>query len=153
SWLQFSTFRQPTGRACAYTAAQSTAEQEPHPRGTRTRRSLTVRIVPYWALLTALVYSHPLGLFMVAAHAVAYFLVRGALVLGFRAWLATQIGVLLAILPWYPRYLDHGTDYPLPRYSLRFLVAVPIEYVGGNGLVLLLCLLIIAFGMICFEEG
>jgi hypothetical protein len=60
--------------------------------------------------------------------------------------------VALAIAPWIPRYLDHGTDYPLPRYSLRFLLAVPIEYVGGNGVVLLVCLTIIGIGLISFEH-
>ena len=34
----------------------------------------------------------------------------------------------------------------MPRYPIRFLLAVPIEYVGGNGVVLGLCLAIIACG-------
>ena len=103
--------------------------------------------VAYWLLLTGLVYSHPLGLFMVAAHGLAYWLVHRSLTLDFRSWLAIQVGVLLAIAPWVPRYLDHGTDYSLPRYAIRFLLAVPIEYVGGNSLVLLACALVIAAGL------
>jgi uncharacterized membrane protein len=118
------------------------------------RRSAVWRIrVAYGLLLTGLVYSHPLGLFMVAAHGLAYLLVRKSLVLGFRSWLAIQAAVALAIAPWIPRYLDHGTDYPLPMYSLRFLLAVPIEYVGGNGIVLLACLLIVAIGLVTREHG
>jgi 4-amino-4-deoxy-L-arabinose transferase-like glycosyltransferase len=109
-------------------------------------------LILYWLSLTALVYSHPLGLFMVAAHGVAYLLVRQSLVLGLRSWLAVQAAVALAIAPWISRYLDHGTDYPLPRYSLRFLLAVPIEYVGGNSVVLLACLTIIAIGLVSFEH-
>src|SRR5271166_6275451 len=77
--------------------------------------------VAYWLLLTGLVYSHPLGFFMVAAHGLAYLLVHRSLALDFRSWLAIQVGVLLAVAPWVPRCLDHGTDYPLPRYALRFL--------------------------------
>ena len=106
----------------------------------------------YGILLTALVYSHPLGLFMVAAHGLAYLLVRKSLALGFRWWLAIQAAVALAIAPWLPRYLDHGTDYPLPVYSLRFLLAVPIEYVGGNSVVLLACMMVIAFGLVARER-
>ena len=106
----------------------------------------------YGILLTALVYSHPLGLFMVAAHGLAYLLVRKSLALGFRWWLAIQAAVALAIAPWIPRYLDHGTDYPLPVYSLRFLLAVPIEYVGGNSVVLLACMMVIAFGLVARER-
>ena len=106
----------------------------------------------YGILLTALVYSHPLGLFMVAAHGLAYLLVRKSLALGFRWWLAIQAAVAMAIAPWFPRYLDHGTDYPLPVYSLRFLLAVPIEYVGGNSVVLLACMIVIAFGLVARER-
>ncbi len=87
---------------------------------------------------------------MIAAHGLAYVLVCRNLVLSFRAWLLIQAGVVLAILPWLGRYLDHSTDYPMPRYALRFLVGVPIEYIGGNRLVLLVCLAIIGWG--CFSR-
>jgi hypothetical protein len=101
----------------------------------------------YGLLLTSLAYSHPLGLFMIAAHCLAYLLVRHNLMLSATRWLLIQFGVVLAVVPWLPPYLDHGTDYPLPRYSLRFLLAVPIEYVGGNSWVLAVCLAIIAVGL------
>jgi hypothetical protein len=84
---------------------------------------------------------------MIAAHGLAYLLVRPALALTLFRWLMIQFGVALAILPWLRRYLDHGTDYPIPRYPLRFLLAVPIEYIGGNGLVLLACVAIVAVGL------
>jgi mannosyltransferase len=106
------------------------------------------RCLAYGLLLTALAYSHPLGLFMIAAHGLAYLLVRPGLLLPFRRWLLIQFSAALAILPWLRRYLDHGTDYPMPRYSLRFLLGVPIEYIGGNRLVLLACLAIIGFGLL-----
>jgi uncharacterized membrane protein len=105
------------------------------------------RRTAYWLILTALFYSHPLGAFMVAAHGMAYLLVRKSLALEMRSWLAIQVAVLVAISPWLRRCLDHGTDYPLPRYSIRFLLAVPIEYVGGNSIVLLACALVIAIGL------
>jgi hypothetical protein len=90
---------------------------------------------------------------MVAAHVLAYLLVRRSLVLRITAWLVIQFGFLLAIAPWLSRYLDHGTDYPLPLYSIRYLLAVPIEYVGGNGLVLLVCMLIIVAGLTSWDGG
>jgi mannosyltransferase len=111
------------------------------------------RCLAYGLLLTALAYSHPLGLFMIAAHGLAYLLARPGLLLPFRWWLAIQIATALAILPWLGRYLDHGTDYPMPRYSLRFLLGVPIEYIGGNSLVLPACLAIIGFGWLGFESS
>jgi mannosyltransferase len=117
----------------------------------RNTAAWSLRIL-YGILLTGLVYSHPLGLYMVAAHGLAYLLVRKSLRLGFRSWAGIQLAVLLAIAPWMPRYLDHGTDYPLPRYSIRFLFAVPIEYIGGNSLVLAACATIIAFGLISFDR-
>jgi mannosyltransferase len=104
------------------------------------------RCLAYGLLLTAMAYSHPLGLFMIAAHGLAYLLARRGLLLPFRWWLSIQIATALAILPWLGRYLDHGTDYPMPRYALRFLLGAPIEYIGGNSLVLLACLAIIGFG-------
>jgi uncharacterized membrane protein len=105
----------------------------------------------YGLLLSSLIYSHPLGLFLVAAHGLAYLLVRPALVLPSRRWMLIQIAVVLAILPWLGRYLDHGTDYAMPRYPIRFLLAVPIEYIGGNSLVLLACLAIVGAGLVSVQ--
>jgi hypothetical protein len=90
---------------------------------------------------------------MIAAHGLAYLLVRTSLRLTFRNWLGIQLAVVLAVVPWLGRYLDHGTDYPLPRYPLRFLLAVPLEYIGGNSLVLLGCAAIIALGLLHREPA
>ena len=109
------------------------------------------RCLAYGILLASLAYSHPLGLFLMVAHGLAYLLVRPALVLPFRRWMLIQVAVVLSILPWLGRYLDHGTDYAMPRYPIRFLLAVPIEYIGGNSLVLLACLAIIIPGLISVE--
>jgi 4-amino-4-deoxy-L-arabinose transferase-like glycosyltransferase len=106
------------------------------------------RCVMYGLLLAALAYSHPLGLFMIAAHGLAYLLARPALRLTLSRWLMIQAGVVLAVAPWLRRYLDHGTDYPMPRYPIRYLLAVPIEYIGGNSMVLLVCLVIVAVGLL-----
>jgi hypothetical protein len=39
----------------------------------------------------------------------------------------------------------------MPRYPIRFLLAVPIEYIGGNSLALLACLAIIGAGLISVQ--
>jgi 4-amino-4-deoxy-L-arabinose transferase-like glycosyltransferase len=102
----------------------------------------------YWLLLTSLVYSHPLGLFMVAALGLSYVLIGPYLRVTLRVWLTIQAAVIVSIMPWLGRYVDHGTDYPMQRHSIRFLVAVPIEYIGGNSVVLVICLAIIMFGVL-----
>jgi 4-amino-4-deoxy-L-arabinose transferase-like glycosyltransferase len=112
------------------------------------RMAPPARCVGYAMVLVSLVYSHPLGLFLVAAHGLAFLLVRRSLALSLGKWLTIQLGVIVAIVPWLPRYLDHGTDYPMPRYSIRFLLAVPIEYVGGNWIAFLVCLAIVGFGLL-----
>jgi mannosyltransferase len=112
-----------------------------------------VQCLTYGLLLTALVYSHPVGLFMVAAHGLAYLLVRSDLVLPLRWWLAIQLAVVVAVGPWLGRYLDHGTDYPMPRYPPLTLLAVPIEYIGGNRIVLAVCLAIVGYGLVSWKPG
>jgi hypothetical protein len=111
------------------------------------------RCAVYGLLLAALVFSHPLGLFMVAAHGLAFLLVRRFLELPIAWWLAIQAAVVVSIIPWLPRYMDHGTDYPMPRQPIRFLLAVPIEYVGGNALMFAACLALIAVGMRARERA
>ena len=112
------------------------------------RQATPSQQVLYGVLLTSLVYSHPLGLFMVAAHGIAFLVVRPELRLTLRAWLLIQGAVIASIIPWISRYTDHGTDYPMPRHAIRFLLAIPIEYVGGNSLVLGVCVALIVFGML-----
>ena len=59
----------------------------------------------------------------------------------------------MSIMPWLGRYMDHGIDYPMPRHPIRFLAAVPIEYVGGNSVVLVICVAIIVFGVLSQRRG
>jgi 4-amino-4-deoxy-L-arabinose transferase-like glycosyltransferase len=112
-----------------------------------------LRRLAYGVLLVSLAYSHPLGLFMVGAHGLAYLLVRASLALSLARWLLIQFAVMLAAAPWLGRYMDHGTDYPMPRYPIRFLLAVPIEYVGGNAIVLLACMALIAYGLFSWHRN
>ena len=113
------------------------------------RRSATPgHVLGYAALLSALIYTHPIGLFMVAAHGVAYLAVRRHLVLGPGRWFAAMGLAGASVLPWIGRYLDHPPEYLLPRYPIRFLLSVPIEYIGGNSLTLLPLAALIAAGLV-----
>jgi hypothetical protein len=111
------------------------------------------RCVVYALLLLALPYTQPLGLFMIAAHGLAYLIARPALLLSFPRWSMIQVGVMLGIAPWMRHYLDHGTDYPMPYYKIRYLLAAPTEWIGGNSLVLPICLAIVAVGLVTIVRG
>ena len=101
----------------------------------------------YTLCLAALVYTHPLALFMVAAHALAYVASRPALRLTWRDWLATQVVAVLLMAPWLPQYLRNRPSYIVGRQPIRLLLGLPIEYIGGNSLALLGCAALIAWGL------
>jgi mannosyltransferase len=107
-------------------------------------------LIRYAVLLASLIYTHPVGLFMVAAHGFAYLLVRRSLVLSPKRWLSAMALTLTSVLPWLGRYLDHTPEHLLPRYPIRFLLGLPIEYIGGNSITLLPLVCLIATGMVTF---
>jgi len=107
----------------------------------------------YSGLLIALVYTHPLGLFMAAAHGLAYIVLGRRTVLSPGRWATAWCLTGLAVAPWIRRYLDHGTDHPMPRYPIRFLIGIPIEYIGGNSLTLIPWALLIAGGLLVWKAG
>lgn len=102
----------------------------------------------YAAALAAMVYLHPLGLLMVGALGLAYLVDRPASRLFWPSWLAGQAAVVLAITPWIFHYLRNSPTYPLERYPIRFLIGMPIGFIGGDSRVLLVCLALIAWGLI-----
>ena len=105
------------------------------------------KLAVYGLSLVAIVYSHPLGLLMVAALAVTSFLFRHAFQVSWRHWLYTQVGVVLAVAPWVGRYIDHppeSTTGPLP---IRYLLGMPIGFIGGNFIILFVCSLVIVYGL------
>lgn len=106
----------------------------------------------YAAWLVALVYSHPLGLLMAVALGSASLIVRAESKLPWRSWLlAHTLGALL-IVPWVPRYLDHGPESTVGRLPIRFLLGLPIGFVGGNSLTLLGFVSMICVGLICIRK-
>jgi mannosyltransferase len=106
------------------------------------------RQAAFLGCLIALGYTHPLGLLMVAALGLAYLADLGRSRLSWRRWLAIQVAAALAIAPWAIRYGDHPPEFTVGRLPLKYLVALPIGYIGGNGLTLLGFLALVAFGIV-----
>ncbi len=114
------------------------------------RESFTpARVVGYVLSLTALAYSHPLGLIMLAALSLAGLVDVRQTFGGPGRWLAVHAAVAILILPWIRNYVDHAPEFLSERLPLRFLLGTPIGFIGGNSLLLLGLLALIAFGIFC----
>jgi mannosyltransferase len=107
----------------------------------------TARGLAYLVSLTALVYSHPLGLIMLGALALAGLIDLEACFGGLKRWLAIHIGAMVLCLPWFRNYLDHAPEFLTGTLSPRFLLGTPIGFVGGNFLVMIGLVLCIALGI------
>jgi hypothetical protein len=101
----------------------------------------------YLACLVALGYTHPLGLFMTAALALGYLVDRAASRLRLGPWLAIQSIAALAIAPWVVQYVDHPPDIIVGRLPLKFLIGLPIGFIGGNFLTLAAFVALVAYGL------
>jgi mannosyltransferase len=112
------------------------------------RRSFTSgKAVAYVIALAALVYSHPLGLPMLATLALAG-LIGVHTCFGSRwQWLAVHVAAGALVAPWVPRYLDHPPELLSGPLSIRFLVGTPIGFTGGNFAILGGLALLIAWGV------
>ncbi len=91
-------------------------------------------------------YCHPLGLFMLAIFVPLSFLYFWRSGRGLETWLIGQGAVALAVLPWLPRYFDHPPESAVGRLPPRFLLGLPIEYIGGDFRSLALAVVVIAVG-------
>jgi hypothetical protein len=89
-------------------------------------------LVVYATCLVALVYSHPLGLLMAAALGFVSLDVWKAGGGSWRRWLAPHAAAALAVAPWVGRYFDHEPESVVGRLPLRFLLGLPIGFIGGN---------------------
>lgn len=90
------------------------------------------RLAWYAATLAALVYTHPLGLFMAGALGLAALLFRRSFGLSWARLLAAHLAAAAAVTPWLPRYFDHAPDFLSGALPLRFLLGTPIGFIGGN---------------------
>jgi mannosyltransferase len=105
------------------------------------------KLVLYGLALMAIAYSHPLGLLMVGTLGLASFLHRRVFQISWRSWLLAHLVVAVAIVPWLGKYLDHAPESTTGLLSLRFLLGMPIGFIGGNFVILLACSLLIAYGL------
>jgi mannosyltransferase len=110
-------------------------------------------LVLYGLCLAALVYTHPLGLLMMGALALASLLFRRAFSLPMRSWLITHLAAALAAVPWLARYYGREPESVTGPLPLRFLLGVPIGFIGGNFFVLGLAGLLIVHGLFRVERG
>lgn len=86
----------------------------------------------YVVVLVLLGLCHPLGLLMIAALALASWFERSRLGWSAVGWLLTHLAAGVVLLGWLPFYLDHEPESLQDRPGLKFLMAFPLEYIGGN---------------------
>jgi uncharacterized membrane protein len=110
------------------------------------------KLVLYGLSLIAIAYSHPLGLLMIGALGLASLLNRRAFRISWRSWLRTHLAVAAAVVPWVGKYLDHAPESTTGLLSLRFLLGMPIGFIGGNFATLVLCVPLIAYGLCGFQR-
>jgi hypothetical protein len=103
--------------------------------------------VLYGACLVALGYTHPLGLLMAAALALASALNHRAFGISKRGWLLTHSAAALALAPWVGQYSGHEPEFVTGPLPLRFLFGMPIGFIGGNFRVLAFCSTLIVYGL------
>jgi mannosyltransferase len=105
----------------------------------------------YALVLVAIAYSHPLGLLMIGTLAATALLFRRAFQLSWWRWLLIHAAVFAAVLPWLGNYLDHPPESVSGPLPVRFLLGMPIGFIGGDFKVLFVCLLLCAYGLVGFR--
>ena len=120
----------------------------------QSRRSFTtVSATVYTLSLAALVYSHPLGMIMVATLALAGLIGRQACFGSWRRWVMVHLAAATLVAPWITRYLDHAPEFLSGPLPLRFLLGTPIGFIGGNFAVLAGMASLIAWGLASLRQG
>jgi hypothetical protein len=112
-----------------------------------TRSFTAAKAVAYVVGLTALVYSHPLGLLMWGTLALAGLIALTACSRSWRSWLAVHLAVAAFTAPWIGNYLDHPPEYFSGPQSLRSFLGMPIGFIGGDSRVLVGLAVLIAWGV------
>jgi hypothetical protein len=108
---------------------------------------------PWWKgvvfglLLIALLYSHPLGTLMMSALGLGYLVTIRESKLVFWKWVIIQVGVVLAFLPWAPKYLDHDPEVFVMKLNAWYLLEWPEAFTGGRAEMVAVCVGLIAFGL------
>ncbi len=106
----------------------------------------------YGLCLAALGYTHPLGLLMAGALALASALNHRAFRISKRGWLLAHSAAGLALAPWVSQYFGHEPEFVTGPLPLRFLFGMPIGFIGGNFLVLAFCSMLIVYGQCVLQQ-
>jgi 4-amino-4-deoxy-L-arabinose transferase-like glycosyltransferase len=102
----------------------------------------------YGLSLVGLAYSHPLGLVMVGTLGSTSLLYFRAFRLSPGGWLCVHLAVMLTVMPWVTQYTNHPPESMSGLLPLRYLLGMPIGFVGGNFIVLLVCAMLIVYGIL-----
>jgi mannosyltransferase len=103
--------------------------------------------IAYAACVVAMLFTHPLGLLMLGTLALASALDVRAFFGSWKTWLAIHLGVLVVAFPWLRFYFDHAPEFLSGRLPIKFLLATPIGFTGGNAAGLALVVGLIAIGL------
>ena len=68
------------------------------------------------------------------------------------AWLLTHLAAGLAVLSWMRQYLGGTPEFITGLLPLRFLLGLPIGFIGGDFVVLLVCSVVISYGLFCIRR-
>ncbi|WZO96235.1 glycosyltransferase family 39 protein [Isosphaeraceae bacterium EP7] len=109
------------------------------------------RSVVYVVLLAALAYCHPLGLIMAVTLAGVCLAESGRSWFSLRRWFVLHSAALALVAPWLGHFLDHDPESVTGPLPLKFLLGMPIAFVGGNALTLVGIVFLAALG--CLGRG
>jgi mannosyltransferase len=109
------------------------------------------RATAYVVLLAALAYCHPLGLLMGVTLAGVCLVLEAGSWPGLRRWFLLHASALALAAPWLGHYLDHDPESVTGPLPVKFLLGMPIAFLGGNALTLVGVDILAALG--CLARG
>jgi 4-amino-4-deoxy-L-arabinose transferase-like glycosyltransferase len=101
----------------------------------------------YAVCVVAMLFTHPLGLLMFGTLGLASAMDVRAFFGSWKAWLAVHLGVLIITTPWLRFYFDHEPEFLSGRLPIKFLIATPISFLGGDSVAYCGLIALIAFGL------
>ena len=110
-------------------------------------RGRWARLLWYGLCLVALGYSHPLGLFMAIALAMAGAIDASSYGFKVGEWLIVHLGAATIVALWLRRYVDHPPELIMGMLPIRYLLGTPIGWTGGNFRTLAGCVLLLCVGL------
>ncbi len=106
------------------------------------------RMAAYSLGLTALLYSHSLGLLMAGTLGLGSLLFLPEFFGTWRNWLGAHLGAAVLAGPWVWHYFDHPPEFLSGKLPLKSLLGTPIGFIGGNSLILLGLLGLVGLGIL-----